>query len=157
MKIKYKIYTDGATSNNKKGEGIGGYAFVITKDNEELCSDYDNEKNTTNNICELKGLIFACQTMENILVNESEEALCEFYTDSAYIHNCYKDKWYKNWQLNGWENSKGLPVANRELWEQLIPFFHKEYFEFYKVKGHNGDKWNEYVDKLAVKAREESR
>ena len=54
---------------------------------------------------------------------------------------------------NGWINSKKEPVANKELWLQLIPYFENPLFSFLKVKGHNGDKFNELADELAVKAR----
>ena len=77
----------------------------------------------------------------------------EFYTDSAYIHNCYSQGWWKKWVINGWINSKKQPVANKELWELIIPLFNNKQFSFYKVKGHQGDYWNEYVDKLAVSAK----
>ena len=55
---------------------------------------------------------------------------------------------------NGCKNAKKEPVANKQLWQHLIPYFLNEKIEFHKVKGHDGDKWNEYVDKLAVAARE---
>ena len=43
--------------------------------------------------------------------------------------------------------------SNKQLWEHLIPYFVSPQIEFLKVKGHDGNKWNEYVDKLAVAAR----
>jgi ribonuclease HI len=46
-------------------------------------------------------------------------------------------------------------VANQDLWEKLIFFFMKSPgYDFIKVRGHNGNEWNEYVDKLAVRAKE---
>jgi ribonuclease HI len=82
------------------------------------------------------------------------EAACPFdrivvYTDSAYLHNCYAQKWYRSWQMNGWKNSKKQPVANRDLWERLIPYFELPEVEFVKVKGHAGNKYNEIVDTMA--------
>lgn len=61
--------------------------------------------------------------------------------------------------MNGWVNSKGQAVANKFLWEALIPFFESPQFTFEKVKGHAGNRvdqhsyWNNYVDKLAVEAK----
>ena len=40
-------------------------------------------------------------------------------------------------------------MANRELWEELIPYFHNPCFNFVKVVGHSGDVYNEKADKLA--------
>ena len=57
---------------------------------------------------------------------------------------------------NGWVNARKEPVANKQLWQHLIPYFIDVRIDFHKVKGHNGDKWNEYVDNLAVAAREKT-
>lgn len=75
------------------------------------------------------------------------------YSDSAYIINCYKQKWYNKWQINDWKNSKKEPVANKELWEQLIPYFDNVMFSFEKVPGHAGHVYNEMVDQMAVQAK----
>ena len=58
----------------------------------------------------------------------------------------------------GWVTSQKMPVANKELWEELIPTFDDMRFEYRKVKGHQkGDsftaRWNNYVDRLAVAGR----
>lgn len=141
------IYTDGACSGNP---GPGGSAFIVVKDNERIFNWVDSFSEATNNICELWAIINACKWAEE---NCSLDQVV-IRTDSAYCHNCYTQKWFRNWQRNGWKNSKKEPVANKELWQQLIPFFEDERFEFEKVKGHSGVKdWNDVVDKLAVEAR----
>ena len=146
----YKIYCDGATSNNKKGEGIGGCGWVILKDDEKINEGAMHLEGTTNNECELKAMINGYLQLSPIITSLDE---VEFYTDSAYIHNCFSQGWWKKWIVNGWINSKKQPVANKELWELIIPLFNNKQFSFHKVKGHNGDLWNEYVDKLAVSAK----
>ena len=80
------------------------------------------------------------------------------YTDSAYLINCANQGWYLKWMTNGWMTSQKTPVANKELWEELIPTFDDTRFEYRKVRGHQkGDsftsKWNNYVDGLAVAGR----
>ena len=77
----------------------------------------------------------------------------EVYSDSAYCINCYQQSWWKAWLHNNWVNSKKEPIKNKELWEKLILYFQDARFQFIKVKGHNGDYWNERVDELAVAAR----
>ena len=74
------------------------------------------------------------------------------YTDSAYLHNCYTQKWYRNWKLNGWKNAKKQPVANQDLWEKLIPYFDNSQIDFIKVKGHADNFYNNIVDEMAQKA-----
>lgn len=146
----YKLYTDGATSNNGYEGAYGGYGWAIIA-NDKLV-EYGNGYicPATNNICELRGMIEGCKAAQS--ATEPFDMVL-VYSDSAYIVNCYKQGWYKAWERNGWINSKKQPVANRELWEELIPFFESVNFKFEKVKGHSTDEWNNYVDRLAVEAK----
>lgn len=143
-------YCDGATSNNKKGEGIGGYAWIILEDDKILNQNFNSLKNTTNNQCELTAIIELCNNIEKaIKVNEK----VIIYSDSSYIINCYKQNWWIKWINNNWINSNKKPVANKQLWQQLIPFFKKTNFIFEKVAGHADNKWNNLVDSMAVSAK----
>lgn len=145
------IYTDGATSNNGQAGAVGGWAYAIITEDEQhpIRVECGHIENATNNICELTAIIKACAAAINMGGRHI------IYSDSAYCINCYKQKWYKKWQQNGWLNSKKQPVANRKLWEQLIPFFENLNFEFKKVEGHSNSFWNNYVDRLAVAAKED--
>lgn len=144
-----KIYTDGATSKNGQEGAVGGWAYVILDDNGSIWKKgKGHAKGVTNNICELMAVIEACELVKD------KFALFTVYSDSAYLVNCYKQKWYKTWMGNGWINSKKEPVANKELWQRLIPFFKDERFNFEKVRGHSGNKYNEMVDQMAVEAKE---
>lgn len=145
----FKIYTDGATSKNGDANAYGGYAFIIVKDDKIIARHSASEKNTTNNRCELKALISAC---EKFIADWPQEEVIVF-TDSQYCKECCKKKWYQKWMTNGWMNSKKQPVANQDLWEQLIPFFENPNFDFQRVPGHAGDYFNEIVDKMAVAAK----
>lgn len=148
----YKIYTDGSTLGNGKEENYGGWAYIIyNTDNDEVVGiGCDSESNTTNNKMELTAIVKALTSLPiQTIIND---IAIEVYTDSAYIHNCYKAKWYQKWQKNGWINSKKEPVKNKELWEQIIPFFEDKKFEFKKTKAHADCDENNYVDKLAVNA-----
>jgi ribonuclease HI len=60
--------------------------------------------------------------------------------------------WIAGWQRNGWRNSAKKPVANRELWLELIGEKERHQVTFTKVKGHSGVDLNERVDRLAVEA-----
>lgn len=152
--MNYSIYTDGACSNNGAKDARGGFAFVVLDDKGNHRYEYSKHvENATNNICELSAVFGACSFFD---AYSPEGNMATIYSDSAYIINCITQKWYKKWQTNGWRNAKKEPVANRELWERLIPYFENPRFSFEKVKGHFGEKdWNDYVDKLAVEAKEE--
>lgn len=144
-------YTDGATSNNGYDGARGGWAFIIV---DEYSSRIIHEEsgyieNATNNICELTAIIKAVKFLSRHYFYERNV----IYSDSAYCINCYKQKWYKKWIQNGWINSQKKPVANKELWELLIPFFESPFYSFEKVIGHSTNYWNIHVDNLAVQAK----
>ena len=146
----YKLYTDGATSKNGYEGSVGGYAWVLIANEKMIDYKSYHLAPATNNICEMKAIIEGCKKIKETL--EPFDVVL-VYSDSAYCINCYKQNWFRAWQVNGWKNSKKEPVANKDLWEELIEFFEDVRFKFEKVKGHNGDKWNEFVDKLAVEAK----
>ena len=78
----------------------------------------------------------------------------EIVSDSTYVVNCFKDRWHAGWLRRGWKNSQGQPVANRDLWEDLfaLTFDGDRTVSFTWVKGHSGDRMNDFVDSLATAA-----
>jgi len=76
----------------------------------------------------------------------------EVVSDSSYVVNCFRDKWYVRWAANGWRNAKKQPVANADLWRPLIELVEANAVTFRWVKGHSGDRLNDLVDQLAVAA-----
>ena len=149
-----EIYTDGATSGNGYEGAQGGWAFVILENGYLAWKSSGHIDNATNNICELTAAIYAINRLVFMLkTNQLSFSPVTLYSDSAYIINCYKQKWYEKWEKNGWKNSKKEPVANKELWEQLIPHFKDPAIKFEKVPEHRGVQWNELVDAMAVEAK----
>lgn len=139
------IYTDGACSNNNSRTNDGGWAAVLTfNGSHKSISGY--EKNTTNQRMELTACIMGLKAIK------SADYPVIIRSDSAYIVNCFHQKWFTKWRTNGWMNSKKEPVENRDLWEELIKLAEKFQVKFEKVKGHSGDSFNEMADKLAVEA-----
>lgn len=132
------IYTDGACSGNP---GPGGYgAVLMAGDHRKEISG--GEKETTNQRMELLAVIEALKVLKY-------PCKVDVYSDSAYLINCFKSRWYVNWEKNGWLNSQKQPVANRDLWEELLGLYRTHKIAFFKVKGHSGDRWNERCDELA--------
>lgn len=76
------------------------------------------------------------------------------FTDSRYSIDCVTN-WYKNWQRNGWQNSRGKPVENKDIVQEIREKiderdgFGKQTL-FVWVKGHGTDKGNIEADRLAV-------
>lgn len=150
--MKFTIYCDGSTRNNGYENAVGAWAYVVLNDKEEIVhQDCMSVKGATNQQMEL---VAAAEAIEYLFEKELAVPFdtVNVYTDSAYLHNCYTQKWYKSWQMNGWKNSKKQPVANKELWERLIQWFEMPEINFIKTRGHAGVKWNEYVDTMAQSA-----
>lgn len=132
------IYTDGACSGNP---GPGGWAAVLMFG--EVTKEISGgERITTNNKMELIAPAEALKLLK-------EPCRVKLHSDSAYLINCFKEKWYVGWERNGWVNSKKEPVSNKELWQELLRLARIHDVEWIKVKGHAGNFWNERCDELA--------
>mgnify|MGYP000944721838 FL=1 len=121
-------------------------------------------KDTTNNIMELTAVIKSLEYVLEILKKEKNYNLLinnknndkkinvEIYADSSYVLKGITE-WIEKWITKDFKN-----VKNVELWKKLYNL--KRQIEelpsvnllFNKVKGHNGYKYNEMVDKLASNA-----
>jgi ribonuclease HI len=138
----YKIYSDGACTGNP---GRGGWGALIRAPNgkeQELSQGY---KYTTNNRMELRGVIEA-------LSHTPETSTVQVTTDSQYVVNAVEKGWITSWLQKNWKNSQKKPVANRDLWEALIPLLAIRKVSFEWVRGHTGHTENERCDALAVAA-----
>lgn len=158
--MNYYIYTDGSARNNGQKNNYGAWGWVcVSEDDSRLDGRAVSTHNTTNQRMELMGAVDALESMLPFL---KEEDTVIVYTDSAYLHNCYTQKWYDNWEKNGWQTTKRRPVVNADLWERLIPFFKNDFILFEKVKGHSDgetrhEKWNNYVDKIVQEASKKAK
>jgi len=128
MKV-VNIYTDGACSGNQNETNIGGWGAVLEygEHRKEL---FGGERNTTNNRMEMLALLSAFNALSK------DNLKIRVFSDSSYLMNCFREKWYENWYRNNWKTSNKTPVENRDLWEALFEFINKHAIEFYRVKGH---------------------
>jgi ribonuclease HI len=130
-------YTDGACSGNP---GPGGWAWAVAPDGDPRASGGDPR--TTNQRMELTAVVEALKALSGPV---------HVMSDSTYVVNCFRDRWWVSWQRNGWRNSKRQPVVNRDLWEPLIDHVNERGdVTFGWVKGHGTDPMNALVDELAV-------
>ena len=146
--MKLTAYTDGACSANGTSKAKAGWAFVLLDEDENLIAEgAGGVDNGTNNIGELTAIIKAIEAAAEL----SPEKL-EIFSDSAYVVNAITNKWFINWERNGWLTSQNKPVKNKDLWLKLMKAMEEIEIKFSKVKGHAGEEFNEIADKLAVKA-----
>lgn len=143
-----KIYTDGSCSVNS---GKGGWGLVITENGKIISEQSGAEIDTTNNRMELTAFLKAMQIME---LNEEPTAYT-IYTDSAYISNCFRDKWYQTWMANGWRTSNRMAVKNVDLWKPILSIHRssKHNISIVYVKGHADNEYNNRADTLATSWR----
>jgi ribonuclease HI len=128
----------------------GGWAFVVVKDDEALSELWGNTKETTNNVMELtalrNGLLFGLETLEKESTTKDKFSEITIFTDSQYCSKGYNE-WCKNWEKKNWKTSTNKKVENLELWQEIHKLRHP-YIKVQWVRGHDGNKWNEYCDSL---------
>ena len=131
------VFTDGACSGNP---GPGGWAWALDLDTWASGS----ETTSTNQRMEIRAALEAVTALDGPLLVVS---------DSTYVVNCFRDRWWDGWLKRDWVNSQKKPVANRDLWEPLIrTVIERGDVAFHWVKGHSGHVMNDFVDHLAVTA-----
>ena len=137
------VYTDGACSGNP---GPGGWAAILSFNGRERELS-GGDRQTTNNRMELQAAIGA-------LKNLREPCAVRLHTDSKYIVQAFNDRWIAGWQRRGWMTTAKKPVANQDLWEQLIELASVHEVEWIWVRGHANVVLNERCDRLAVAQRD---
>ena len=141
------VYTDGACRGNP---GRGGWAWAVPGG--RFASGA--EPATTNQRMEITAALEALRTL-----TAGGASDVDVVSDSTYVVNCFKDRWWQGWQRRNWKNSQNKPVANRDLWEPLIELAvsSESNVTWRWVKGHSGDPWNDRVDELATIAADRGR
>lgn len=140
-----EIYTDG--SCKRLGTvTFGGWSFVVVRFNNLVYHEFGAEDMTTNQRMELTAIANALEYAQS--VRRPVERV-RIYSDSAYAISCFDQEWYVNWMKNGWTNSNGKEVANRDLWLKIIPFFDNYWYTFSKVPAHKDCFYNLMADELA--------
>lgn len=133
----YECYTDGAYSSARNQGGIG---VVFLRNGEKVYEYSKGFKDTTNNRMEIFAALAVLKT-----IKKPVDAIT-IYTDSMYVIGC---------ATLGWKRKKNIV-----LWEAFDREFNRlsklcPNITFQHVKGHADDKWNNYVDQLAVAASKE--
>jgi ribonuclease HI len=143
------VYTDGACRGNP---GRGGWAWAVPGG--PYASGADPA--TTNQRMEIMA---ALEALRHWSAQSPRPAQVDVVSDSTYVVNCFKDRWWQGWKRRDWRNSQNKPVANRDLWEPLIALAlaPEPRVTFRWVKGHSGDRWNDRVDVLATMAADRGR
>ena len=143
MEQVVEIFTDGACRGNP---GIGGWGVLIRYGEAEK-KLYGGEIATTNNRMELKAVIEGLSAL-------TKPCKVKITTDSKYVMTGATE-WLDNWKKRSWKTAGKKQVLNVDLWMQLDGLINKHELEWFWVKGHSGNYYNEIADKLAVNAMNE--
>jgi ribonuclease HI len=149
------IYTDGSQFSHPRR---GGYAIRIIY-SDEIGNEFPEDiiinescPGATNNQMELLACVRALEEAEKSQYYEKIFKIFIF-TDSMYVCNNYKTAIFF-WASNKWMTRNGNPVANADIWKNLIKLIKKskKYIEIRWVRGHSKNIHNRAVDKMAKKS-----
>jgi ribonuclease HI len=118
------IYTDGSCLENPGG--ASGWAFGVLENEEEWFMS-GGEESSTNNRMELLAIIEALDFVQGNEYN--------IYTDSNLTLKCAKKEWKRK--------------SNLDLWSIFDKVSNGKILNWIWVKAHNGNVYNEIVDKMA--------
>lgn len=136
------IFTDGACKGNP---GPGGWGVLLRMGSREKELS-GGEPHTTNNRMEMTAVVRGLAALK-------EPCEVTIHSDSRYVIDGMT-KWIFGWQKKGWVNAAKKPVANTDLWQELIDAARPHRISWQWVKGHDGHPENERVDALACAAAE---
>ncbi len=131
------IFTDGAC---KRNPGPGGWAAILRMGGHEK-ELTGGEPDTTNNRMEMTAVLRGLAALK-------EPCAVTVHTDSRYVIDGMT-QWIFGWQKRGWVNAAKKPVANEDLWRELIAAARPHKVRWEWVKGHSGHPENERADALA--------
>lgn len=139
MRKHIEIYTDGSCFGNP---GVGGWAAILVQDGtqKEISGGKDA---TTNNEMEITAVLEALKLVES-------PSNITIYSDSKYVCNTINLGWAKSWRRHNWNKSDGGKAQHSKLWSQILDLIEPHDVKFVWVKGHDGNKYNEKCDSLAV-------
>src|SRR5262249_24211417 len=80
-----------------------------------------------------------------------EQCAVKVVTDSQYVQRAMT-KHLARWAAFGWRNSRGVPVANRDLWERLVHESRRHHVNWTWVRGNGASAEQNRCDQLAQTA-----
>ena len=151
------VYVDGSCIGNGLPWPESAAAFgVWFGPSHKLNDNYHviDTDNQTNQRAEIE----AAEHAIRIAFREGMEGL-RIHTDSKYVLHAITKNWVAKWKGNGWLNTKGKPVSNKEGWinldKEMVKYSRSGgILEWKYVRAHSGNKGNDNADRLAKWAAE---
>jgi len=140
LRSTLEIYTDGSFK-----EGRGAWAYVLVQNGEMVREDSASLRKTSSNRMEFQAAIEALKVLP-------EKSKAIVYTDSQILVDIMNNK-ISQWRAMDWVKSKGQPIPNVDLVQELDQYNQKHCIQWQWVRGHAGIKYNERCDELCIRAR----
>jgi ribonuclease HI len=136
------IYTDGSSRGNP---GPGGYGTILLygPHRKEMSKGFQK---TTNNRMELLAVI------EGLKALTRNDLPVHIYSDSQYVINAVQKGWLRKWLQTGFKGGK----KNADLWRLFHEVSSPYQIQFFWVKGHANNPFNNRCDLLATSAADGS-
>lgn len=165
-RVVTQVYVDGACrGNGRKGTLCSGYGVYFgqgdPRNKKVLLSMIESPEDhrPTNQRAELMAIASAIKAIHNdVYDGHRKDHLYEIVSDSKYAIFCMS-RWSDKWLENGWRNTKGGEVYNRDLIEpyrrkldqanEVLRMRGEEEVMLTYVPGHSGCVGNEVADLLA--------
>jgi ribonuclease HI len=148
------VYIDGSSLPSPRRGGVGIVFISEGPDGHWLESPYEvaGVAGATNNQMELHACLDALHAIVRgrAPVDAAGRRKVVFWTDSSYLVNGYDSARF-DWPRTHWLTRDGNPVANTQLWKQLMRLAARvgPPVEFRWVEGHKDSFFNKQADKLA--------
>jgi ribonuclease HI len=132
------IYTDGSSRGNP---GPGGFGTILLygPHRKEMSKGF---RKTTNNRMELLAVI------EGLKALTRNDLPVHIYSDSQYVINAIQKGWLRKWLQTGFKGGK----KNADLWRLYHEVSSPYQIQFFWVKGHANNPFNNRCDLLATSA-----
>ncbi|KAL9632811.1 MAG: hypothetical protein Q9164_005086 [Protoblastenia rupestris] len=142
-----RIHTDGSSLGNGTAGAFAGIGVYFGPNDKRNVSETLPGAKQTNQRAELTAILRALE-----IVPRNRDAA--IITDSKYAIDCVTN-WYINWRRNGWKNSAGKAVENKDIIENVLAKIEERdrlrvQTNFEWIKGHSANEGNVQADKLAV-------
>ena len=151
------IFTDGSSYSGPRKGGMGILFVVINDEGHEETFEHvpQGHKGANNQQMEVQACV---EAFDYLLSKYSPISLSEYRkvivnTDSMYVSENFNRAKY-DWPRSKWMTRDGAPVANAEIWKNLVKKSQKLGMpvHFQWVKGHKSSAGNKAADKMAKRS-----
>lgn len=135
--MKAEIYIESNIKGAARRDGVVGYVIEAqTSKGPATVTQFIQVANATKNLADLIGL-------QNALSRIKTESELVIYIDNTHIQSAIVCGWVEWWKEDGWVTSKRKPVANKDVWADILSVLGERLPLFGDGETHKYKKWLE--------------